>query len=402
MLKKISLVFLLGTTLLLVSSAALADKVCIKSRITAAGRIRMRKVVLPSTSSCASGFLEVVDTSSLTGPQGAAGTTGATGTAGAEGAAGVYGDATLGDVVVPNGDSILQNGMYNDFTIESGSTVTAQSGTVIRATGTCTINGTVNVSTFAAGGIVLSPVSDTRRLASRDPHPGQAKSVPTTGEVLGSTSPATALNGTGGLGFGSGTAYDSARNLIRPGNLGGGGGGSAFLLGSVSTSSNSGGGTIVFLCQNGITIGAAGFVNAIGAGAGADASGGGGGGIVVLATPSNLDIQGTVDVRGGNGANANTSVATAAGGGGGGGLIISLYGGTLNASGTTVVTGGIGGTSAGAPAPSLPFVSGSGGGASYGNGGDGGGARSSSLTSRTNGSPGGAIFFSEEPTKLFF
>ncbi len=391
MFKSLIIVFLLAANLS-------AEIVCLKSTLRPNGRIKMKRKVIAS-GSCGSRFVQVVDTSTLTGPQGPAGTNG---TNGADGAIAVYGDGSQGAISLANGESVLQNGQYTNFTVQSGASVSARSGTVIRATGTCSIEGTVVVSTFAGGGSTSTTTGTTTRNVEVPAHPGQSISIASPGEWESSIG--TGFGGYGGYGFGTGIAYDEARNILKPGTLGGGGGAGYISVNSASIG-GSGGGTITLLCKEGITV--SGTINVSGenmASLTASGSGGGGGGIVILATPENITISGVIIATGGTGADAGfnitNGVLAGGGGGGGGGLVHALYGGTFTNTGTAFVTGGTGGASDNSSI-GIPVVGGGGGGGSYGNGGRGGQCADGTQSAGSNGSNGALITTNSDPTSLF-
>ena len=220
-----------------------------------------------------------------------------------------------------------------NFSVSSGVTLTVPSGTVIRATGTVTVSGTITV--------LQSTV------------PGYQASVADGNGDAGTALPAFSL-----------------RQLLKPG-LGGGGSGGLIPYGTFSPAgAGFGGGSIVILSEGAVTI--SGSITANGGGPGSDsygdALGGGAGGIIILASKASIDNMGTLSATGGQGNAAGTfgsgGVLYAPGGGGGGGVVHLLS--PSNTAGTVNLGGGAVGTgSAGS------YTGGNGGGASGGNGGVG-------------------------------
>jgi hypothetical protein len=288
-----------------------------------------------------------------TGAQGPQGTPGAAGATGATGTATIYGDGSDGtttsvcDITInptnwvttpPTTDIQCTN-----FTVASGVTLTVPSGTLIHASGTVTITGTLTVQPGAAQGLYIAAPSLNNYSA------------------------------TGGVSLNTFTL----RKLLNPGPFGGGNGGTEFLNGT----SGLGGGSIVILAAGAISIGASGSINANGANGleedEAFADGGGAGGIVILASKTSILNSGSINANGGNGANAVSNNNDAAGGGGGGLIHLlapggQLTGGIRNFAGGSAGTGAYNGNG-----------DGFGGGALAGNGGAG--AYGSSATAGTAG-----------------
>jgi len=207
--------------------------------------------------------------------------------------------------------------------------LTVPSGTVIHATGTVTIAGTLTVGdgSVAAGSGA-----------------GWVASAP--------------ANLSGGISFPS----LSLRDELKGGPSMGGGPGLPTGLYSNPASAGVGGGSVVIAAEGAISV--TGTINANGGNGAADSSalfayGGGGGGVVVLASKTSVANSGTINAKGGNGAPLAGSY-TAAGGGGGG--VIQLLAPSITA-GTVAVTGGNGGGADNR----LGYAGG--GGASGGNGG---------------------------------
>ena len=221
-----------------------------------------------------------------------------------------------------------------NFSLLSGQTLTVPSGTVIHATGTVSIAGTITVGN--------SPISPQGVL-------GWYAQVPNGyfgGVVLGSF---------------------QLRKLLHPGLIGGGGG--YIPMAGAGTLGGIGGGTLVIAAGQGVTI--SGTITANGTpGTGDENStsqGGGGGGIIIIASRNSVTNTGVINVQGGAGGNDFSGTYCASGGGGGG--VVHLLGPsgllTPGASGTNYfLTGGAAGDGTG------QNNSCSGGGASGGNGGD--------------------------------
>jgi hypothetical protein len=228
-----------------------------------------------------------------TGPQGAVGATGATG---ATGTASIYGDGsdatTVGVCDITASTNWVTSPPTTDiqctnFTVALGTTLTVPAGTLIHATGTVTVTGTITVQPGAAQGLFIAPALS-----------GNSGNVTAAGIAL----PAFTL-----------------RKLLNPGPFGGGNGGTI----APSGTSGYGGGSIVILAAGAITVtgsiianGAAGVVDDLGFG-----DGGGAGGIIILASKTSVSNSGTLSAIGGNGAPGDEENDSASAGGGGGGLI---------------------------------------------------------------------------------
>jgi hypothetical protein len=213
-----------------------------------------------------------------------------------------------------------------NFSVSSSVTLTVPSGTVIRATGTVNIAGTITVQAGAAQGLYQD-----------------AANFPYGSVALSSF---------------------SLRKILNPGAFGGGDGGySAAVPGIFGL----GGGSIVILAEGAVTV--SGTITANGGNGGtdtivADNYGGGAGGIIILASKTSITTSsGTLTATGGHGGAANST--TGAGGGGGGGLIHLLAPSGQITTGTETVSGGAAGTI------STGTGSGYGGGAMGGSGGNG-------------------------------
>ena len=316
----------------------------------------------------------------IQGPAGATGATGATGPAGAtgpqgpSGAVGVYGDGSSGSWTLNTSVDLSNTADYNafiasgrgamqfvDLNIPVGITLTVPSGTVIRATGNITINGTLQVRTGATD------------VGGGPTHPGISLAAP--------------APGVGGVGL----SALAASQLTRP-PAAAGGSGDRLPTGS----GGEGGGSVVIAALGNVSIGgtvSANGANGVNPGGATDipGSGGGAGGIIVIAAKNSITLTATGQLRanggaGAQGVNVNGGSAGAGGGGGGGGGIIHLISGsTPTIAGTRQVNGGVAGTDA--------YINGQfnqvggGGGASGGHGGNGGAI---GLTSPLPAQPGSA------------
>ena len=278
------------------------------------------------------------------GAQGPAGPTGPPGPTGPEGTASVYGAGSDGTtsgfcdiasninwVTFPPSTDI----QCTNFTVVSGVTLTVPTGTVIHATGTVTIYGTITVQAGAAQGLYQA---------------------------------ATDLANEGG---GIALPRFSQRKTLNPGPFGGGnGGGSNLSLGLYGL----GGGSLVILAEGSLTIAPGGAITANGTSGGQETAsgfgfsdGGGAGGIIFLASKTSVANDGTLTADGGSGAAAiGGGSPSDAGGGGGGGIIHLLAPSGQITLGTTHILGGsVGGGNTNSNG------SGFGGGACGGNGGNG-------------------------------
>ncbi|MHA7839461.1 MAG: hypothetical protein ACX98W_18520 [bacterium] len=305
------------------------------------------------------------------GPQGATGATGATGAAGSQGPEGpqgpqgasgsvlAYGDGSAGNVTISSNTDWRvappTNGNYQfeDLTIQAGATLTVPSGTVIRASGALSNQGTILVDFGLRG---------ERWFGNADPFPALAGNAMTP-----------AQNG-GGLAF----SPEQLRQRLDPGPLGGGNG--ARGNGSPDNDGGPAGGSLVLRARLGITN--SGVIDADGGNGlpgdgGDDGGGGGGGGFLILASDGDIESSGIVRANGGDGVSGLLS--DDCGGGGGGGGLIHLISPNANAVGGTlsVAGGGFGSTI-------CSCCGGSAGGAMAGNGGAG----SDDNTSATAGQDG--------------
>lgn len=208
------------------------------------------------------------------------------------------------------------------FTQTVSTTWAPYSGTVVNATSTCNFNGTTNVGTGCAGGLIC------RNGAG----PGGGGGVTGYGGAGGGNA------GAGGDG-GDGTAKGggSAYPISAIGGSGGGGG-----PGSGNGTGGKGGGALIACSIGAMTIGASGTINLDGA-AGGTGAGGGAGGTASLNSQTSIANSGSILARGGNGtANGGTGYG---GGGGGGGYVQFIS--PSNTNGTRTVTAGTGAATGG-------------------------------------------------------
>lgn len=280
----------------------------------------------------------------------------------ASGAFTVCGDGSAGALSVSVGTTLdLTNNAsvlslpsrhnLNFTNITIAGTLIVPSGTVLKATGTVTITGTVTV---AAG--------------------SNASSVPRQG--VAQTAADTYF---GGVGLGS----LQAGNIVMAPLQAGGSGKAQASVATVTTGGEGGGGLTIYAKGNiAVTTGAsinangASGVNPQSAGVSMVGTGGGAGGIIVLATKGTLTVGGTIRANGGNGAdgfNGNGGTGEGGGGGGGGGIVVLMASSSPAITGTLQTIGGAGGANAAAVSPSTTILTAYGGGACGGNGGNGGG-----------------------------
>ncbi len=250
--------------------------------------------------------------------------------------ASIYGDGSDGTII--NLCNIVSNTDWTaappssevrctTFTLSSGTTLTVPSGTVIHATGTVNINGTIKVQPGGGQGLYINP-----------PQPIQ-------------------------FGYFGGTAlsYAAQSRILKPGAFGGGNGA---LYAVTSSTAALGGGSLAIYAAGQISVNGSITANGgDGAEDNGDGDGGGAGGIIILASKTEVQNNGSITANGGKGVNVNPGNHDASGGGGGG--IIHLLAPSFTV-GSLSVAGGAGGTGSGSNS-----FSGGGGGACGGNGGNG-------------------------------
>jgi hypothetical protein len=226
------------------------------------------------------------------------------------------------------------NYQFTNVTIAAGHTLTVWSGTVIRATGTFTNNGTILVGTGANGG--FGCMSTGGLAYSIDAGPNLLGYIAGDGDVA-----ASGVQIYGGIGYGPNAAF--ARQIVNVGPIAGGGG---------AGNGGTGGGGLTVLAKGALVNSATGIIDARGedatdvTGCGVNAGdggggGGGGGGVVVLASKVSIAQSGNIDVSGGGG--GPSSVSFAAGGGGSGG-IVHLFAPAVTHTGTETLDPGPQGT----------------------------------------------------------
>jgi len=201
---------------------------------------------------------------------------------------------------------------FTSFTVSSGATVVNKSGNaplVIRATGACTIQGTVSGS----------------------PNSGSA-GISGNGDFGG---------GSGGGGGGTAAGMNGKNTVVDPGVPivnGGAGGAAGGGAGHSAISVNQG--QYRMLLSTGSPYPGGG---ASGGQGGSNGGAGGNGGTPVIFICSSINFTGTIDVSGGAGGNA-PGINTGAGGGGGGGYAILAAESYTSKSGTIKSNGGSGGS----------------------------------------------------------
>jgi hypothetical protein len=308
---------------------------------------------------------------------------------GASGSLTITQDVRLGDRVTSStvlpGQNV-RNLQFTDFTVAEGVTLTVQSGTVIRCTGTFTNNGTIIVQHGAEGSDRLVAGS-TGNPVLRSAPAGVATLAAASGDV-GSAATLRA-GGTPGAGL---SEFEAVATIAVGVNAGGGGG-------AALDAGGDGGGGFVVIAQGELTN--TGTIQATGADAPAG-GGGGGGGVVILASRTAVTntSSGFIDVSGGDGGDANSSSGP---GGGGGGGIVHLIAPELSDEGTMVAAGGAAGASGSHGGVTASTRSGGGGGgASGGSGGTGGSVEINGDTTAAEGGQAGFTLMTQaDPSALF-
>jgi hypothetical protein len=363
---------------------------------------------------CKSGETKIANRSSLVGPAGPTGPTGAAGTAGVNGSNGtngangsdgqlrIYGNGSQGEIET-TGDldlyatfPTLSQLQLTDIRINAGHTLSVPAGTILRANGSVTIDGTLRVLSGNRGGIV--DTFDGNLVAGQvpafvPPSPGISSRAAGIGE-LGSNSVRRFGGERGAI------ATDAVTRSVKDIALLGGGGGASGVLGSLGAGGTGGGGVMI-IAQGAVTINGTGLVTANGSSGGTGA-GGGAGGVIIIASATSITQNGTFQVNGGNGGGAGFFAAS--GGGGSGGVVHFIASTVSPAGGGTVeMTGGTGGSAAapGTISNTLRYGGGAGG-ASGGNGGFGAAAETDgSSTNGTSGAVGKLFVLQADPTALF-
>ncbi len=315
----------------------------------------------------------------------------------------VFGDASAGSVTITSTQQFnsLTNFQFENFTIADNSgDIQFPSGTIIRATGTCTINEEVELESSVAGGSITPfPRSNTRGASFQLSSAGHSRRGAANGEVVVSASE-TAKGGSGGEALDE----DVLRSLLQPGPIaGGGGGGGGANVGS-SSFGGSASGTLVFHCREGIVIGSGGEFEADGSNGAGFGAGGGSGAFILLTSRGSIVNNGSIDVSGGNGGEAgfdSVSNANYGPGGGGAGGVVHFIAPSVTA-GTINITGGSGRASGSISPATTIQVGGAGGGAFGGDGGVGGDLLSTGTFTASTAGASGKIFATEgTPESLF-
>lgn len=284
-----------------------AEKVCVRAAL-ARGKVVLRSSTVASSQSCPRGTTQLVDTTTLTGPQGPAGANGA------NGSIRIYGDGSSGTIsVVADTTMSNPNLQYENLFVNAGTTLTVTSGTVIRSRGSVTINGTINVATGGSGGRLESGntgsgITYFAILPASQGHSNRQAGAPEVG-----VNTALVYGGLGGIAL----SDPEARSILRLSSQGCGAGSAALNRGA----GGSGGGSLTILAGTGIVISSSGSITASG-GPASTGTGGGAGGFIVLASSGSITNNGSISANGGSGGASTANVA--AGGGGGGGIVHML------------------------------------------------------------------------------
>ncbi|NJR37750.1 MAG: hypothetical protein HC781_01590 [Leptolyngbyaceae cyanobacterium CSU_1_4] len=269
------------------------------------------------------------------------------------------GTGAQGDYVLSAGSATFSQGTYyyRNFTIGTAAVLTIDKFARIYCSGDVVIDGTINVTTMAAGGVGITSGNSNINLGG------------TVGSGIGA-------------GLGSGPTYNYAAAPY------GSGGASGLMTGGVGSagepgSGGRGGGGIWLEAGNTITVN--GTINALGGSGTAgtvsagtptlSGAGGGSGGLILLSALRSIiaSATSTLDVRGGAGGNGLNNGT--GGGGGGGGQVVAIAP-SINTTGSTIrLTGGAAGITSGTG------VLGGGGGGGFG----GSGGAASGTTAQTGG-----------------
>ncbi len=319
------------------------------------------------------------------------------GPAGANGQLRVYGNGSAGALTVTTTGNLFtdyaadRNTQFSAITVDAGKVLSVPGGTVLRATGDVTINGTLRVLSQNPGGFLQT--ADEAFSTSTVPgyHPpgaGISSNPAGTGELGPNT--AARLGGVGGRGLADGDLR-IGEHLLRGGGGGAPAGTTVFKIGGT------GAGAVMIVAGGTITVNGS-IVASPADFSGNNGAGGGGGGVVVLASKAGVTNAGLIAANGGPGNPGGTQGGS---GGGGGGGVILLAAPSVSA-GTLQVNGGIGGEARGSGIITAnPRIGGGGGGASGGNGGFGASAASNgSCTAGSDGSAGKTLVLQVDPTAM--
>jgi hypothetical protein len=211
------------------------------------------------------------------------------------------------------------------FTISSGVTCTenaSNEGLIIRATGACTIAGTLNANGVSS--LINGEFGGTAGGGGGGAAAGglgaNSATILSNSILTGGTAGAASSTGGNGNPWSNMSAQQAQPFLANgPFFVGAGKGGSG---GSSGPTGGSGGGFVALDCAS---INFTGTINANGAngatstGNNVGASGGGGGGFVILATPSFVATSGTISTLGGSGGSCSSFTGCGTGGNGGNG-----------------------------------------------------------------------------------
>jgi hypothetical protein len=304
------------------------------------------------------------------------------------------GDGSAGDLTVSTGTdwgaTPPVNPFFRDIVIDVAQTLTVPAGTTIYCR-SFTNNGTLLVNNGPEIGSVTSISTTTSPTSGENSssHPGDSLAPASIGDVNNISNNSSGAFIPGGNG---GKPIPQAVATTAFGKFKFGGGSAA----GYDNQGGHGGGLVRIQCLNAIVNN--GTINARGTSATNTSIGGGGGGIVILTSLTSVDNSvGTIDVSGGNGADARFFGGN--GGGGGGGIII-LASPSAPVSGVRTVTGGTGGTG-NTTLTANTRRSGSGGGASGGAGGNGGQVSSTGIPAAgNNGGDGYVISLTLNPIAL--
>jgi len=385
------------------SSASAAQKICLrvdkKFKTT-------RRVVAP-TARCPKGFTELINTETIlsgvsaqVGAQGIQGPKGETGPAGAQGPKGdqgvqglpgtgtigsIFGDGSSGDIVFPVGISEFdQFKLYANVTVPAGAIVRVPHGSTLRALGTLTVDGILEVQDGGQGGVVLPRDGvDGSSIGAAVTPPATSANFRPAGAGNTAAACLTGCVGSGGVASPAEPySLQSLRNIIRVSvNLFGGGGG-----GSLGGRGGNGGGSAAFYAAQGIIINGGGSVVANGL-SGLNGGGGGAGGLLIFASNGSFQSLGNISVSGGNG--SPHTIDSAPGGAGGGG-VVNILAPSISISSVNV-SGGSVSPAAQQNAISAPWrSSGGGAGGSFGGSGGDGATLLTNTKSSTNPIAGGA------------
>jgi hypothetical protein len=237
------------------------------------------------------------------------------------------GTGEQGDYSLASGTATFSDGFYyfRNFSVSAGATLTISRFAKIFCSGNVVIAGTVTVTTFSAGGTGFGTggVSATSNIGGL-PGSGPGAGVGSGNDPTAYSYAAAPYGSGGASGF-----YNSA--AASGGNIsnGGAGGGGLWIeaAGTISITT----GTITARGGN------ADVGTSISGSPSISGGGGGSGGLILLSSLVSVTVgaSATLDIRGGNGANATSG--SAKGGGGGGGGTIVLISPNNNTSGSTLL-----------------------------------------------------------------